>query len=208
MAQVSDHILFQKYIAIEGKPFLKHLDYFKSDGEITKCSIRDKWSALSGENRLKTYIKADITIRGANKFNPDYQNGSCPWKSRFESADMMEILKHPCDTGIVNIDGSINIEILTNFVNEYFEPLNTDTWILRESVMNEYLRICLERDHNLTLKPFYTLPSFETLAKFEWYDFFLNFNDGQIDGTNIVNLETFLQFYFEPDVLYQRILNQ
>lgn len=211
--QLTDDIvnkLLEPYLYIGGFPFLKHLDYFKKDNIITACSIGDRWSELSGENGLKTYVKGQVTIRGANHNNPEYQDGSCPWKHIWGSQDMMCVLKHPCDTGIVNKDGSINIEILKDFIKRNFEwDQDINTFIMRESTIIEYLKICKQRDIdlNLNIKPSMFGPSFATVAVFEWDDFYYNYCDRIINKERAVTVGTLLQFYFEADVLYQRTLN-
>lgn len=210
MAQLTDNEIneYLKPYSQGGRPFLKHLDYFKENGEITACSIGDRWSHLSGENGLKTYIKGQITVRGANKNNDDYKNGTCPWKHSFDSDYMMKCLKHPCDTGIVNQDGSINFAILKKVIKSNFElDAKTNLHIMKRSTMYEYLKQCKKRDEHLELKPGWELPSFDTIAHFEWYDFYYNFCDIIVDDEESVTIKTFLQLYFEPDVLYNRKLS-
>ncbi len=190
-------------------PFLEHLDYFKGDdGEITSHSIAEQQSKLSGESIIKTTIIGKITISGANNNNPEYNKGSCPWKNSFESGDMLKNLKHPCDTGIVNEDGSINIDILTNFVKLNFEYDNkTKTFIMRKSKMFDHLKLCKERDAQLKKGVTFYLPSFETVAQGEWSSFYGVYYDRDFNGEKAVTLNTFLQFYFESNVLNQRALS-
>ncbi len=190
-------------------PFLEHLDYFKgNDGGITSHSIAEQQSKLSGESMIKTTIIGKITISGANNNNPDYANGVCPWKKNFESDEMLKNLKHPSDTGIVNKDGSINIEVLTNFVKLNFEYDNEHgTFVMRKSTMFEYLKVCKERDSNLEKKVIWYLPSFEVVAQGEWSSFYDVYYDTNFNGEKAVTLNTFLQFYFESNVLNQRALN-
>ncbi len=202
--------IIESFGQIDDKPFLKHLDYFKDDNDdINITSIGEQWSALSGEYRIKTYLKGLITIKGAN-----YSINSCPYRSNFDSDTMMNALKHPCDTGIVNKDGSINMILLKNFIEHYFVyDFITKQYILTKKCMEKYLVNCVERDINLPYKINWNMPSFQTVARAEWNDFFLNytdmmfyFNDGTSDQS--VTLKTFLQFYFVPNVLYNRVLNK
>lgn len=189
------------------KPFLKHLDYFKDDNNlITKCSITDKWSKLSGEYRIKTLVKAHITIDTSNKMNPEYKKCPYNYKYEFESSEMMKILKHPFDTGIVNDDGSINKTNLEEFINKNFIEKD-DEYILLESKMKECLNEFLERDKNVEVPVFYTLPSFQTVAKFEWLDFFSIFSNFDVINDRAVTINRFLDFYFNPTKLYNEKLD-
>ena len=211
MAELTNEYLdetIKSFITDNPTPFLSHLDYFKKDGEITACSIGDRWSELSGESGVKTYIKGKITIIGANNNDDNYINGTCPYKHSYQSEDMMHVLKHPCDTGIVNNDGSINIETLKKVIMLNFEyDKDINSFSMRESKMNEFLQVCKERDEGVVSNlPFY-MPPFKTVAKFEWYDFYYNFCDRILNDENAVTLNTFLQFYFKPNVLYGRKLN-
>ena len=195
---------------IDDKPFLKHLDYFKDgNGDINVSSIGEQWSALSGEYKIKTYLKGLITVKGAN-----YNMNSCPYMSNFDSDTMMNALKHPCDTGIVNKDGSINMVLLKNFIEHHFVyDYKSNKYILTKKCMKKYLVNCVERDANLPYKINWNMPSFQTVAQAEWNDFFLNYTDMMVcydDGTcdQSVTLKTFLQFYLVPNVLYNRVLNK
>ena len=200
------------------RPFLKHLEYFGDNktGTINRSSIATKWSNLSKENYYKNLIKGQITIKSAN------ENGNiCPYRHDFKSSDLMLCLKHNSDTDIVNGDGSINIPILKKFVHELFEynDYHKD-YILRRPVLENYLIKCCKRDENkkkhlngniICMIPI-SLPSFKTLAQAEWNDFYLNYTDCWISNSNnnkeqCVSIETFLQFYFKPDVLYKRVLS-
>jgi len=195
---------------IDSKPFLKHLDYFKDNNDdINVSSIGEQWSALSGEYRMKTYLKGLITVKGAN-----YSMNSCPYMSNFDSDTMMNALKHPCDTGIVNKDGSINMVLLKNFIVQHFTyDSETQKYVLIKQCMEEYLIECVDRDINLPYKINWNMPSFQTVASAEWNDFFLNYTDVIVsDDSSIshqaVTLKTFLQFYLVPNVLYNRVLNK
>jgi len=210
--QPSIDTLLNEYLELHAfpdeKPFLRHLDYFKGEnGLISACSISEQQSKLSGESTIKTAIIGKITVSGANNNNPDYVNGTCPWKKKFQSDDMLHNLKHPCDTNIVNRDGSINIDILKDFVKLNFEfDKNIDRFVMKKSTMIDYLSVCKNRDADLEQKITWYLPSFEMLAHGEWSSFFDVYADRKIDGEIAVTLNTFLQFYFEPDVLNQKVL--
>jgi hypothetical protein len=191
------------------KPFLQHLDYFKGDDDklISACSISDKQSALTGESKTKTYVIGKVTISGANNINPNYLNGTCPYKKKFESDDLLDKLTHPCDTKIVNSDGSINVDVLTHFVKTNFEyDKEMDTFILFKNKMMDHMEICKDRDADLEQTIRWFLPSFAMLAYGEWTSFFDVYCDRKYDGEKAVTLNTFLQFYFEPQVLYQKVL--
>jgi hypothetical protein len=192
-------------------PFIKHLNYFRGDdGNITVSSIGEKWSQLSGEYRIKTYAKGHITVKGAN-----YNANLCPYQNSFDSNTMMSALKHNCDSGIVNKDGSINIEILISLIKENFiYHGKSESFILLKSTMNSCLKDFHERDKHLNNKISWDLPSFATVATAEWDDFYLNYCDLIVDKDNYddkereqaVTLDTFLQFYFDPKGLYDRVL--
>jgi hypothetical protein len=188
-------------------PFLEHLDYFKTNGQITTSSIGDHWAELSGESCIITYIKGKITTSGANYANSSYQDGSCPWKKSFQSDEMMSFLKHPCDTGVVNQDGSINLDVLKLVIKACFEWNDSFRgFIMRKSTMKAYVEGCVIRDQDKPAKNHWTMPAYETVARNEWLDFFRNFADDEIDDNPIVTLDTFLSFYFQPLVLYNRVL--
>ena len=210
--------MVDKYKTDDPCPFLKHVEYFKKDGEITACSIGERWSELSKENGLKTYIKGDITVRGANYNNKEcpykgmFSLTGCPYKYIWETDKMMESLKHPCDTGVVNEDGSINIDTLVTFIKTNFKFSDEHkTFVLPKSTMDACLPEFTKRDSDQTTSLSWNLPDFSTVARFEWDDFYLNYTDLIVtndDGSKqqAVSLDTFLQFYFRPDELYSRTL--
>jgi hypothetical protein len=232
---------------MKGKPFLKHVDYFRSDSLISTESIADKWQALSKEFYPIPYTKAMITIRGANAVMArefEAKKGSiesikdktetesrkieekkCPYHEAFRTEEIMPLLKHPNDTGIINKDGSINYDILLAFCNEYFIYSDYDkTYILPESSMRKYLELCVKRDMHLNSNFAWYLPSAGTVASAEWTDFYRNFADcfkissipENIEASytplkykieNAITLDTFCQFYYFGDELYKRNLS-
>lgn len=198
--------LIAQYNTIEC-PFVGHVDYFKgNDGKITSSSIATKWSELSNEWYLKTYIKGEITMRGAN-----YGAKTCPYKYKFNPDDMMSALKHPCDTGIVNKNGSINIDILKQFIKDNFIfHEENNGFILMKSTMDKYVEKCCLRDKDMNLKLGWNVPSCDTVARAEWYDFFLNYTDTLVNCKSheeqAVTIDTFLKFYFQPKELYNKVL--
>ena len=191
------------------KPFLKHVRYFKKDGGITACKIGEQWSNLSGEYQALTYVKGRITITGANWSDVDYREGRCPFKKEYDTEEIMNVLKHPCDTGIVNKDGSLNIDTMKQVIMRNFEyDAEISTFIMKEEKMNEFLAVCEARDENVEqFLPFY-MPSYQTVAYNEWKDFYYNFCDRLVNNKKrAVTLHTFMQFYFQGDVLYNRKLD-
>jgi hypothetical protein len=189
------------------KVFLEHLEQFAENNDISACSIANKQSELTGEYRLKTYTIGQITISGANNNNPDYLNGSCPYAYSFTPEEVLKHLKHPCDTGIVNNNGTINIETLREFILENFEyDDEIKTYIIKKPIMDDNLEKYKERDQHLNLKPIWYLPSFETIAQGEWHAFFNLYCDRKVNGFMSVTLETFLQFYFNQKVLNKKLL--
>ena len=207
-----------------GTPFLKHIMQFCGEkSEITYDSIYKNWKQLTGQNCLLLATKAKITMNGANEVaqvRAKRAGKSCPaWKYNFKDAsELMVLLKHSCDTGIINKDGSINIEALTKVMISYCE-LHNGKWLMRKSSMVTHIAKRAEEDKKEAktnpdiilageswLNP---LPGFELVAKAEWEDEFAYFNDAWIknkDGTwePAMTAETFLQFYFESDKLFKR----
>ncbi|AYV76627.1 MAG: hypothetical protein Terrestrivirus10_11 [Terrestrivirus sp.] len=207
--------LINQYAKNSGsKPFLEHIDYFQnSEGKINRTSIATNWSNLSKENYLKTLVKAEITISGANYVNQK-KNSGCPWKYDFNSsAEIMPHLKHSRDSDVVNYDGSINVKKLEQFMLASFEYDNQRScFFVRKSRIIDLLRKWKERDAHLEHKVHFMMPAWETVAKAEWDDFYLNFTDhwdlnnksNEYEPT--VTADTFLQFYFQGKKLYDRVL--
>lgn len=210
MAQLTEQFIdeqIKKYDTGDPFPFLKHVHYFNKPDEITDCSIGERWSELSGESSAITFIKGKITITGANYSNEEYRDGECPYRRSFNTSDIMKALKHPCDTGIVNGDASLNIDIMKQVIMTNFEyDAEISMFIMKEDTMNEFLKVCKQRDADVPQHlPFY-MPSYGTVAYNEWKDFYYNYCDRIVNKKRAVTLHTFLQFYFQGDVLYERKL--
>ncbi len=184
------------------QPFLKHIDYFRDENGISRQSIAKNWSALTGENQcVVTNLKGSLTIRAANQ---SVAAQGCPWRSTFKtSEEMMPCLKHACDTGFVNADGSIKTAEMKQFMIENFQPYTLDNgiWYLTQSKMILYLKACAERDREMPQYGAFYVP-WSTVAKAEWEVFFSTFSDLLIDEEKAVRAETFLKFYLQPDQLY------
>jgi hypothetical protein len=193
-------------------PFHDHAHYFSNDNKtITSCSIGNKWKQLSKENILLTKIKGYITIRAANHVNQREKPG-CPYTSQFDAIKITQLLKHPSDSGIVNANGSINKEALTNMMLTSFEYDNVyDIYYLRKSTITKLLTSWSNRDINKDKYLGFLMPNSDTVAKFEWDDFFLNYVDywvlNESNSQPAVTATTFLQFYYMPSILYNRVLN-
>jgi hypothetical protein len=187
-------------------PFLEHIEYFKGTDGISACSISKKLSELTQENRLATIIKGKLTMRAANQ---SVEAKGCPYRSTFEtSKDLMPCLKHPCDSGIINKDGSINIPKLKEIAGTYFDyNMVSDKWFLTKSSIFEYLNVCAARDKELPQYGACYIP-WRTVANKEWTDFFFNFHDYEVEQDLAVTLDTFLQFYFNPLTLYKKRLDK
>ena len=190
--------------------FLSHVDYFKNNhGIISARSISEKWSELSKENRLTTYLKGLAIIQSANA---SHESVGCPYKFSYKSSkELMPCLKHSRDTGIVNKDGTIDINVLTNVLFTYFETNDCSPeeskLVLSQSKMYEYLEICDTRDKDAPVTgPFFV--SYKSVSKGEWGFFFDIFSDIKINSELCVTAETFLLFYFNSKILYDRILKQ
>jgi hypothetical protein len=204
-------------IARKGKPFLKHVAYFEdNNGDITRRSIGTNWKNLSKESYAFTFLKGSITISGANAVNEsnilkssDKSTKCCPFIESFKTEQIMPLLKHTNDTGIVNKDGSINRKVLEDFCVKYFEYSETlKTYILPESSMKKYLAECLERDKLLVQSFRWYLPSTSVVANAEWNDFYLNFSNCTKDKERAVTLDVFCDFYYAGDKLYANVLNK
>lgn len=207
--------LIHQYVKNSGeKPFLEHIDYFQnSDGKIDRTSIATNWANLSKETYLKTLVKAEITISGANYVKQKKHSG-CPWQYEFgSSAEIMPHLKHSRDSDVVNYDGSINVKKLEQFMLASFEYDNErKCFFVRKSKISELLQKWKERDAHLEHKVKFLMPAWETVAKAEWDDFYLNFTDHWEFNNKVhkfeptVTADTFLQFYFQGKKLYDRVL--
>ena len=189
-------------------PFLNHVDYFRDskDGTISISSISDKWSALTGEGKFITNIKGYITIATANSSKAAK---GCPYRDKFQtSAEIMPCLKHSRSSAVVNGDGSINEErlrhLLSRFTEEYDGSPEESKLILTYSQMLAYLAECYERDKHL---PNVWLVADKTLAAQEWKLFFRVFTDVTKDGDKAVTIERLLQFYYNGEELYAKILS-
>jgi len=182
-------------------PFLEHVKYFSDEnGKIDACSIADKWHKLTGVSKLMTWIKGKITIKGANIMSAKM---GCPYKAVFESpAEIMSLLKHKNDTGIVNKDGSINTNLLRGMlvdcVDHNCDPKNI---FLRQSRVFDYIK----KRATDTSDDVWWL-SFETVAYNEWKDAFATYSDMIQYDEPCMSLDTFLQFYFQPKLLNDKTL--
>lgn len=191
-------------------PFIDHVKFFENNNDLIDIySISKKWTEISGRFAFDTLIRGSITIQGAN-----YADSKCPYKKLWNSQDIMKALKHPCDTNIVNNDGSINIDNLLSLIEKRFKFSNTlQDYILTQSSMNENIKESIERDnkhtgYNYDLWNLIFLPTYSQVAQAEWDEFFNIFSDYSENGELAVTLDTFLQFYFYPRLLNNRTLLQ
>ncbi len=209
--------LVQQYIDTSSdKPFLKHLDYFKDDeGNITTTSIGKAWHALDpNKSTIKTRIKGLAIILGANYMPKKEGISSCPFMRKFSSSEQMMInLKHPCDTQIVNTDGSININKLKELICRCAEyDYRRKKWHIRKQNLDKYIQECINRDKETSKTKWY-LPSFEKIVHGEWNDFYEIYSDFSIFNTETasydlsVTVETLLDFYFKSDELNSYTIN-
>lgn len=199
--------LIEQYSSMsKNTPFLQHIDYFKNDDEsISALSISKKWHKLTGENRIETFAKGVGIIQSANKST---ESKGCPYRFSFKSStELMPCLKHSRDTGIVNKDGSINLETLEYILTNFFQEDDHHKLVITRSKMYEYLEECDKRDKNLPATGVFFVP-YKILAKGEWDTFFDTFGDVKIGDEIGVTVDTFLLFYFNSDTLYERKLNQ
>lgn len=198
--------LIEKYSHNAGeKSFLKHIKYFNENDAITTDSIKNKWHELTGENKWITWIKGYFIISGANRNLPS----GCPYKHEFQNDEIMQCLKHPCDTGIVKKDGNINVNVLYNMMlNNFDYSLKYSCFYLTKSKMMKYLKECEDRDKQIDNGTGIIYVSWNSVAETEWTIFFDTFCDFTINGDKSISADTFLQFYFDCDKLYQRILSK
>ena len=171
------------YLKQSGEPFLKHVDYFTQGGPASMPTIVNQWHRLKEENKLKLHAKAALM---------------CPHVK----------MTYQFGTTIVNQNGSINMAALKDIMKTCFKKHDRlYTYCMTKSDLFDYLSLCQLRwemmHHDTT--PWYQM-SQHTMAKIKWYEFFNYFTDYIIDGQQAVSIETLLQFYFEPDVLYQRVI--
>ncbi len=188
--------------------FLSHIDYFKgTDGKISASSISKKWTQLTGENSMMTYAKGMAVIQSANSSK---EANGCPYRFEFKSShEIMPCLKHSRDTGIVNKDGSININVLEYVLMTYFEysaeSQKESKLILSQTKMHDYLEECNNRDKHLPATGILFVP-YKTVSKGEWDSFFVIFGDIKINGDLYITAETFMLFYFDSATLYEKKL--
>lgn len=176
-------------------------------GDITSGTISEHWTAQTGEHWMATKGKGWITVKGTN-LSAKHQDPKCPYREALgDSAEVVRLLKHPCDTGCVNADGSINMTNLYLMLENVFEhDQKTDTYFMRLSRMREYLAKCALRDSGLPAKIHWSMPSYVAIADGEWKDMFRGYSDGQRDGEDIVSLPRLLKFYFNPKELNDHAL--
>lgn len=195
--------LIDKYSNCGEKSFLKHVEYFNENGEITTNSIKNKWHNLTGENKFVTWTKGYFTIYGANKNLPS----ECPYQHSFQTAEIMPCLKHPCDTGIVQKDGNINLDVLRGMMADNFQYSDQySCYYLTKSRMVAYLAECTVRDKSINNGTGIPFLSWSTVASAEWDVFYDTFCDFKVDDDQAITADTFLQFYFDCDKLYDRVL--
>lgn len=225
--QEQDHplkALIKEYAQKGGdKPFLKHVSFFKDKhGDITRSTIATKWSVLENIWYLKAWIFGKVTIDGANQQAANEctavdSSGKCPWKTKdtfTDAGELMGYLKHPRDSGIVNKDGSINLENLEKIMLTYFEyDADRKTWFVRKSQFHKELDQTAIRDKDLPAKLEGALVGWDTVTRNEWNTQFKILCSGWIktaDGgwEETVSAQHFLEFYFMCDVLYARCLNK
>jgi len=190
-------------------PFLEHVaEFMGSDGKIDEASIAERWTALTNQNAWLSSIKAKITINGANQVLKHRLKGdakSCPFMARFLSAaHIMPNLKHPCDTGVVNADGSIDANKLKKLMVECFIWDNEKkVWFMPKSSMLKFIAYRGKEDRDV--KPLVEgllMPSWSTVAQNEWIDAFNVYCDGwtAVKGCNklepTISAKRLLQFYF------------
>ena len=200
------HDLIKKYSEkAEPNSFLQHVEYFKEDDKITTMSITNKWFELSEESKAITFYRGAFTIHTAN--GSEKAKG-CPYAHSFETDRMMKCIKHPADTGIVNEDGSINVDILKTVMENHFSwNEEKEKYILPKSVMKKYMKECKERDKNTPLSAGFYIP-FHVVADAEWDAFYYNFADYTDDDEDpVIFAETFLMFYFNSTELYKKKLD-
>jgi hypothetical protein len=196
-------------------PFLAHIDYFKNQkDELTVSSAASKWQALTQENYVSTWFKSVLVFFGLNDGLRRTTPG-CPWKSQFDSNEtVMRLLKHSRDTGILNSDGSVNIDILTQVMTKafYFDTLTHQWWMTQSSLL-DVLKESAERDKTLPDRAHWFTPTWESVAHGEWEEFFKAYTERWLvidEETEqyqpAVSADTFLQFYLEPATLYTRIV--
>jgi hypothetical protein len=186
--------------------FLEHVRYFAApDGQIDATSIATNWQKLTKDYYATTYFKGTATIRAANQHA---QKIGCPWKERYGSAtELMPMLKHPADTGVVNSDGSINrqaIEYL--FKNHFAFDADDNIWYITKSSMAKYLAQTAIRDKDLDQYGAFYIP-WTMVADAEWNDAFKTFSDYKENSELAMTAQTFLMFYYNGTKLYDRVLN-
>lgn len=111
------------------------------------------------------------------------------------------------------VHGRVDMKLLTDFAeNNFVFNFEKNQFVLRWENIQQYLERSIKKDILLPPKLNLQMPSFQTVAEEEWKNYFLNYSDIIIDHSEIkelaVSLGTFLQFYFDQNGFYKRVINK
>lgn len=113
----------------------RHIDFFKgNDGKVSYDSMKEKLLNL-GESEEEAASTANaVSLLAGVKIS------GCPYH-HFFAKDAVGTLNHPRDTGIFNMDGSINEARWQKLCDDYSVEHN-GTPIITESKMREFVKWC------------------------------------------------------------------
>jgi hypothetical protein len=184
--------------------FRKHVEAFQDeDGKFTLTAFTHKWKLLTNDDPLTTRIACGLTYN------------ACAQDKEITAASCTGRLKHVYDTGIVNRDMSINEKNLKSTMKSVFKydpEVKNQVTTLKELLEN--VDKCIKRDGPDHKMPYHGVESYlvtyERVAKGEmenmikaYSDVIITRSDEKIAG---ITAETFIQFYFESDVLNTKVM--
>ena len=191
--------IFHSFLNLHRDTFLKYLEYF-----------RDTDQENTFANGWITENKSDITINLCPYIsNYNYNNtSSCGLKCMYDKG----LFKVSSPINKINEHQYVDMEVILNFIeNNFVFNYAVNDFILFEYEIENHLLKCAKRDIMLPPKIYFDKMPFKTIAQGEWNEFFTNYADVIVNFDNnfdekAITLTTFLQFYFIPDILHERLL--
>lgn len=198
--------------AKNSRPFLDHVRFFDDGhGQVTFESIVEKWDELQTSTAgVVNWAKAQATMQGANA-GLQAKTPGVSWCSSFSVEEMMELLKHPADTGIVQADGSLKRDVLLAVLEACarYSGEAKDWVVPLDGLTKSVLPKCAARDAKAPAPRFsWIIPSWSFLAKNEHKDQHDVYADvvypdraqppAKRSKSNAMHIRTYLGFYYLP----------